>query len=1286
MPIERMLSRRMAKKATQKAQARDDDDEEKQINPPKLEDAIPGRVDIEANVAAEMEQENTARLPQDAQELINTTLGPNGTLEKLQRHPLISQSLHKFDEKLFTIIKLLEDKTTQYFTEDSKPSAFAEDVLQAATTDKIQDPALMARHRDFVADLHLLLNQLKNRLTEILPADHAFLDDDKLIQAISSSRIPMPEAKEQVVDTIFGVVNKLADKHPDLVSLDLKKHDLPIHVETVHPLDPDHAADLYTRLRKQERYTGEVSVPEYIARSSEAAATELEEQAQVLDGDREMEKVRNAYLLLADWIREQAAPFSGAQMSTRELSYQTGRIHFAKEEMTTFAGLLNAAETVKQHNKELYLRLLGVGRSDLSANAFLFNVCNLQRTMASEHSAIGPDADSLRARVQALTSLHLSYPEVLDLHFTKDNIDDVETHMQEVMKIFAESPAAGAALMLPLARITEATTIYKACEAARFDEREQTLELLHTATPSEFIHTIENLPSYILEDPDVLSLVEQKFSLKDSNNERGLLRLAGKSQPPIEVTDIINGILEGRAIEHEDPSLMVRSVLWETASTETLLSQNFFDDLRLYEQAIIRLTAEYKEKVEAGEMKRKFNKEYLFKLNTVIEPLFTALAAHPDITKEQWHQCFTERLKHEQDLAEQDLGLFQQLQAVVGLSEPDKPVREVIETILGVATPERILATPTSFFCLHDNEFADPENYADTDPLKHFRRHNIPPNESPQDPKSYFYPGKKRVERHEAEKKSYATNHAEDLKVRGALPVSVWLAYDESTSLERKKNKQALLDFDNCQVVHLRTAGSIDKAAEMIGTIRWMRQSENGITGFLARLSEAEQKQILSYFFDPNTSGYQRLTGPFRPDSPWQLEVLQAAQELMPNDGNYQEIIKVVGDKTTRKKQAEQAGKYHISDEQKTSHFSQSSRLAYAVFVLENNQWQVKQYDDETNSWKKFTDWSQAEIQEPIQVPRLKNVIAIDENTIIGYSPQKSKLLLFDIFTGEIQNKAELPKEHPITCWSADNNGKVCVAYEKTKVIHFWDLKIGRLEDEFPLPGVENPKKINFTSDGKILIFGLAYKTKDSANTTLRYPKSVAVVDKYDPSTKRATTIWQEDAQHVTDHDSEASVVYDPHRKIINISDSSSGKVYSYGTNGDKYTSRYSFTPDNVLNDQGMLHADDHNQYYVTTKPNSKTSRISRSGYSSGDTIRVKHYDVAGREITAAIVNDDNKELIVAAHVRQDQQIIEIWDVDSSYLKATIHYVGKDIIHIKYLPGQGLRIIDKSGKIRNITI
>lgn len=505
------------------------------------------------SVALELQhEEQTARLPQNAQELIAATIDHGGVFE------IIREEIKDVDDtvppsgRMKDLLDEAEDRVDIFLrkeiktgrrkkTTEHQPRPHVDQLIKFAQDETIngEAQALMHELQDrLYADVHGILLRFQAQAEKKLPPEHPLRQPQAIARALCYGNIDTAGGHHQKVQTIFGVYRHLQEQGRPFAALNLEAAEIPEKVSVVNPLDTKTQSGYWTLQKKlsaqyREGKDKDPTLSQLIFEHSERASGALFDAYEEVESrtdlkEEEKKKLKRSYEFLVVWTDEEASVFN-RKMSDEELEFRAGLLYFGASDqkvekggdINKFAILFNAAETVKQYDRELFLRLTGVApaheqykagevaRSDLFGSVF---------QIAFYNSLQMRNADSYLEKIRGLTAVRVKQQEYYPRFSSGTDFDALEERLLQAQGVLSKdlivdlekaategrSAATTVAVDVPMWAMMqswrEAANIQKTLQTIEVGKSEKILtKLRNPSNVQGYIDLFNDLPEYMYE-------------------------------------------------------------------------------------------------------------------------------------------------------------------------------------------------------------------------------------------------------------------------------------------------------------------------------------------------------------------------------------------------------------------------------------------------------------------------------------------------------------------------------------------------------------------------------------------------------------------------------------------------------------------------------------------------------------------------------------------------------------------------------------------------------------------
>lgn len=422
--------------------------------------------DVEAEVETQQKAESEMQLPQRAEDLITATEMVIDSVSEAFGGQFQGPAKEKFDLLLGFVSQRIRAHLIVKVNNKNFPSSFSKKIIETSLDPEINPElhqALAHWYKIFLSEIQPLLTKVVSLFAE----EKQGQVEEKIMQLLTAADLPIAGARHtQKTASLFSVMNSLAQRNNIFPKLDISAPALPIKIVPANPLGPERTRHIFdasntpSKLEARKKRRGPRNHIEQIAAHIElksiCAADEISEAAEL----EENPKLLDAYEILELWIDEQIDDFhidfkKDAVWDEAELNYKIRQLHFFHpdddgkhyDKMTV---VLDALETVKHGNPELYLNLLGAspsrnpktretGISHLAASVLdiaFYNSYNLLFKKKSHDKETQAGFDALKRVLDGLTEFSMTVPEIEMTYLSPEQIEALkkgELQMEDVM-------------------------------------------------------------------------------------------------------------------------------------------------------------------------------------------------------------------------------------------------------------------------------------------------------------------------------------------------------------------------------------------------------------------------------------------------------------------------------------------------------------------------------------------------------------------------------------------------------------------------------------------------------------------------------------------------------------------------------------------------------------------------------------------------------------------------------------------------------------------------------------
>lgn len=534
---------------------------------------VPQTTTPEEDAVVQREQDLVPHLPESVEDLLAATFGEAGSsgLTELQTRFVR-------DEVAMVAGQAVEQRLRRYLFqgETDTPSRYARALVQAGGDITQLIPAdrrtLAEMQMYLVSELNPLLQQWQ---TVIKPQ----LGETDLLETLSYGNVERGQGREQRTVSAIGLLRQLSEAHPEFASLQLEAAVHPQHLVVESPFSADTQDYWKARVDCAELYRA-TEPNQMIGWRTRHLQIVLEEAAATIpETDPDRARVVAAYETVAKWLdvhaeaMEQPLHIDDSETDHKTFDYFVSRMDFTHGDTNDVIAVLNAAELIKQHNPDLFMRMAGIApnplqvegeaqRSDLFGSAFHMA---LYRTLQLNH----PRFQMINQQVQQLTQLEAQATPLVRLN--GEQVRQIASKFQSAA--LAEEPdkmtvaMIAATLASLIARHPREVALALMVNSVEQDSRTETLERLQKAGAHDFYVMIQGAPEAFLDDPAYIEVVRHRLGYTYGQAVRQHIRI----------------IREWK--NYREFNWDIKNALWITVDDGALLSEgfwNYLDEARTY--------------------------------------------------------------------------------------------------------------------------------------------------------------------------------------------------------------------------------------------------------------------------------------------------------------------------------------------------------------------------------------------------------------------------------------------------------------------------------------------------------------------------------------------------------------------------------------------------------------------------------------------------------------------------------------------------------------------------------
>ncbi|GEM_PF-5079359 len=465
--------------------------------------------ELERLAVNRVEREDTPRMPETPEEMIEATLDPvtgcvDQILAPLSRLGLAVGGLR--DILLQINARLLAYLKSEKIVKKKKtlvPSAYACHVLSASSGLAPADEVLAIDDATayIVAELNPLLHAAWKEYMAIAAGitndQRTRHDIPKTIEEFFES-FNIGRIGDQKVISFFGVLKDIASEDTDIALLDSKTAELPKEIVLTDPFGTEQKKYWLSRQRAYAAlFHKDISLQELIHSKNTAV---LYDFSQIADQTQD-EDLKEAVQNIRSWLEGEGEQVKG--MADDEFEQYIAGLHFAYGDPETLIELLNSLEIVKQKEPELYVRALGRSLrpwSQADAKSDLFGNLLQAAMYRSMHLSTGKgteEYEALQSFLTGLTRMESRQDTIAPLSDEEfESMEKMFTDYVEQQKIEREEGEGSiVSLLVPGLLFGEKKRAYqmgKMLERVSAENREGLLNELRTATPNEFVRLMNS--------------------------------------------------------------------------------------------------------------------------------------------------------------------------------------------------------------------------------------------------------------------------------------------------------------------------------------------------------------------------------------------------------------------------------------------------------------------------------------------------------------------------------------------------------------------------------------------------------------------------------------------------------------------------------------------------------------------------------------------------------------------------------------------------------------------------
>lgn len=661
----------------------------------------------------ESEREKAAAIhpARNPEEVLEATQSSTAVLEKFE--------LCKTDTTIQKLVIDIEARLCSY----AQNKAYVQALMQ---TKKVQASELSARyihglrelHNACVFELGKLLIELSERIAYYSTYRRSPLATEQgLMQALAIGQVTdksdpdFPRTKN--TETILSLMQQVSNLHAGsgFERFDFAKKELPVAVVVTEPKEITWKNRKATLERTDAVVHNCIAAQAAIPNGFDISA-KIKQGIVLEGGEVELAGQVQAYDTVIDWLTEHQKTLKTVNKDEFPLFVEhVNLLHGSQEGVFE---LLNALETVKQHNPELLMAALGhkpgtniftqeAQASNIEQSLLHLGIYNAKAKAAQyAHEKKSLQYSLIQRHVDGLTHFYLSQAMLFQ------NIEHMKVAAGELM---AADGTQAAVVALPLfMRITEQFGMGEAINTMNYNEAtEFAIARLTHCGPQEFFDWIKKLPKFILERKEIVEIVQERiFSVFAPPFDEEI----GRFYIPVGHPSLNKSVFYTSAQARKIPEEQQKPTFGFVTSIRELIQVMRSDDYQLTDQEGVRYN--YNESREPINVRlwQTCDDQALLTIEfakTIVsisnDQLLQILSAHPHITKEQWQQWYQEVQRTWGVL--KDSTLLARLNAQ--LQNKVLPLQHKINNLANDANivlynlandANVVLSTPSNIFCL----------------------------------------------------------------------------------------------------------------------------------------------------------------------------------------------------------------------------------------------------------------------------------------------------------------------------------------------------------------------------------------------------------------------------------------------------------------------------------------------------------------------------------------------------------------------------------------------------------
>jgi hypothetical protein len=490
-----------------------------------LHAADPTGVDAIAREALEVRPpENALQFVEASLSAVEYLIMNDGISRNDRAFSLATRLAQRLEEYLVASPDSAQDGTEDSHAPARTPSLFAQDLFQGS-----EDQAMTVVRTEFVIEINSLVRELWKAIQEEHTVSQStgqqfqqFDDVAARLRVGEAERTPeaFATAMQMPMDTVFA-------QFPELLNEQLAVQRKMI---LQNPFAPQYAQYWQDRRRSTAIVRGiESPRPEQLPALSDLIAGRGEHAAFLLTEEREQleqsagdnRAVIEAIELLEDFLGQTSADIDSINTNDQVvLARRLVNLNLLRERPENTIALLNACETLKQHNPELFFRLLGTStslsdgtatESDLFGNPLMIALDQTNRDLATRKVSAGFGV--LRDRIDSLLSTDPADRRSALPYLNEQQLRAAEEGLQAALRGTDEAQGPNVIAMTMMLKYTPALELGKLMREVGFERRGEYVERIRNGTPREILADLMDMPEELFEDPEVIAAWRERYNL-----------------------------------------------------------------------------------------------------------------------------------------------------------------------------------------------------------------------------------------------------------------------------------------------------------------------------------------------------------------------------------------------------------------------------------------------------------------------------------------------------------------------------------------------------------------------------------------------------------------------------------------------------------------------------------------------------------------------------------------------------------------------------------------------------